>query len=436
MLETAAMALSGTRTSTCGACRTVAHLACAGGPAWVAGRCRRVSKQAAGWSRRGHRSRRRGRPGACAALPVTEGLVWVELPVDLPKCLPDLALVFPCAGRMQRAMADLSGLQAQGSHDPASLAGPRPVGGAGGHRCSTAPNPLRQLAGTLPADYGPSCALEGDGVHEIAVGPVARRIIEPGHFRFRSSARRCCAWSSTWATCTRHRGALHRTAAAGRPPGWPACLGRLDGGPCLDLLHGTRIGLECVVPQRALWLRALCWNANASQPPGRPGRLGNDARLPRLAAVLAAARGLAALRQRFGHRFMMDAVARAASRRPANGQARRAAPPVRRRRTRVRCLRQVYDEHAGLQAPFHATGRVTARSGLAARAHRAGRTRQRPASDLRCDHDWAALRAEGAHRDAGRRRRGGSVACASPRCSIPAPDPRALRRPCRRRNAS
>ena len=41
----------------------------------------------------------------------------------------------------------------------------------------------RLAAGTLPADY-PFVRVEGDGVHEIAVGPVHAGIIEPGHFRF------------------------------------------------------------------------------------------------------------------------------------------------------------------------------------------------------------------------------------------------------------
>ena len=34
-----------------------------------------------------------------------------------------------------------------------------------------------------PDDY-PFVRVEGDGVHEIAVGPVHAGIIEPGHFRF------------------------------------------------------------------------------------------------------------------------------------------------------------------------------------------------------------------------------------------------------------
>ena len=45
--------------------------------------------------------------------------------------------------------------------------------------------------------------VEGDGVHEIPVGPVHAGIIEPGTSASRSSARRCCGSRSGSATCTR-----------------------------------------------------------------------------------------------------------------------------------------------------------------------------------------------------------------------------------------
>ena len=54
---------------------------------------------------------------ACAALATAEGLSWLELPLGEAKLFPDLSSTFACAGRMQRAMADLSGLRAQGATD-------------------------------------------------------------------------------------------------------------------------------------------------------------------------------------------------------------------------------------------------------------------------------------------------------------------------------
>ena len=36
--------------------------------------------------------------------------------------------------------------------------------------------------------------MEGEGIHEVAVGPVHAGIIEPGHFRFNATASRFCTW--------------------------------------------------------------------------------------------------------------------------------------------------------------------------------------------------------------------------------------------------
>ena len=54
----------------------------------------------------------------CAAYALAEGLVWLEhpLPAEAPT-YPDLAPFFPCAGRMQRAAADLLGIVADGARD-------------------------------------------------------------------------------------------------------------------------------------------------------------------------------------------------------------------------------------------------------------------------------------------------------------------------------
>src|SRR5665213_386701 len=120
---------------------------------------------------------------ACAAYAVFEGLVWLELRLnDAASEFPDLAGTFPCAGRMQRAMADLSGLRAEGARDE------RPWLDHGLWNSDSPPlqnqtrfEPARARA--MPAVYA-FVPVEGDGVHEIAVGPVHAGIIEPGHFRF------------------------------------------------------------------------------------------------------------------------------------------------------------------------------------------------------------------------------------------------------------
>ena len=117
-----------------------------------------------------------------AAYAVPEGLLWLDLPVgDGEAGYPDLSSVFPFAGRMQRATADLLGIAAQGAQDdrPWLNHGAWPEGYFPLRRDAAA-EPTSPRA---PADY-PFVRVEGDGVHEIAVGPVHAGIIEPGHFRF------------------------------------------------------------------------------------------------------------------------------------------------------------------------------------------------------------------------------------------------------------
>jgi Ni,Fe-hydrogenase III component G len=116
-----------------------------------------------------------------AALAGEFGLLWMELALAEGERFPDLVPDFACACRMQRAAADASGLQAEGAADMRPWLdhglwrGRVPLAGAMAGVGADAPG--------LPADY-PFVRVEGDGVHEIAVGPVHAGIIEPGHFRF------------------------------------------------------------------------------------------------------------------------------------------------------------------------------------------------------------------------------------------------------------
>jgi Ni,Fe-hydrogenase III component G len=118
-----------------------------------------------------------------AAYATAAGLLWVELGLnEAAPAYPGLAPVFACADRMQRAAADLSGIHPETATDR------RPWLDHG--LWGTDARPLRcgsleatVATGALPDRY-PFVRVEGDGVHEIAVGPVHAGIIEPGHFRF------------------------------------------------------------------------------------------------------------------------------------------------------------------------------------------------------------------------------------------------------------
>jgi Ni,Fe-hydrogenase III large subunit/Ni,Fe-hydrogenase III component G len=104
----------------------------------------------------------------------------VRLPADRPT-LPSLAdLSFP-AGRFEREMRDLFGIEPEGHPQPARLVLHQhwPEGW----------HPMRAGAGP-PPPFGdesqpfPFLTVEGPGVYEIPVGPVHAGLIEPGHFRF------------------------------------------------------------------------------------------------------------------------------------------------------------------------------------------------------------------------------------------------------------
>nr|WP_258180749.1 NADH-quinone oxidoreductase subunit C [Burkholderia multivorans] len=120
-----------------------------------------------------------------AAYECDDGVLWVrlatgqELRVDGD--YPDLAGVFPAATRMQRAIFDLTGLRAREARDT------RPWLNHGNWPGDYFPL-QKQATGierfeSSEADY-PFVQVAGDGVHEIAVGPIHAGIIEPGYFRF------------------------------------------------------------------------------------------------------------------------------------------------------------------------------------------------------------------------------------------------------------
>ena len=327
----------------------------------------------------------------CAAYGVREGLVWLELLVDAAACYPDLSGLFPCAGRLQRAAADLSGLHAEGQADT------RPWLNhglwAGGAPLPSGDALVRPAAGTLPAAY-PFVRVEGDGVHEIAVGPVHAGIIEPGHFRFSVVGEKVLRLEQ-------HLGYTHKgieprfTELA--PSDAYRLAGRVSGDSTVAFAWAYCMALESAwhreVPERAAWLRALMLERErVANHLGDLGALGNDAALGFGLAQFSRLREdwQRLSSEAFGHRLMMDCVV-------PGGVAADPTPDLLHRlckqcdavEAELRCLRIVYDEHAGLQDRFLTTGRVTpelaAQLGLIGLAGRASAQ----AFDLRCDHAWA-----------------------------------------------
>ena len=332
-----------------------------------------------------------GSMAACAAYAVFEGLVWLELRLD-DATFPDLSAVFPCAARMQRAMADLSGLQVEGEHDARAWLD-HGLWSGGSAPLQSGSHPQRAAPGTLPADY-PFVRVEGDGVHEIAVGPVHAGIIEPGHFRFSVVGEKVLRLEAQLGYT--HKG-IERRFTELAPLDAHRLAGRVSGDSTVAYAWAYCMALEsawhCEIPARATWLRALKHERErVANHLGDLGALGNDAALAFGLAQFSRLREdwLRAAGEVFGHRLMMDAVV-------PGGVASVPPPSMLERLSRqcdaierdVRALKVVYDGHAGVQDRFLTTGRVApplaARLGLTGLAGRASGQ----SADLRCDHAWA-----------------------------------------------
>jgi Ni,Fe-hydrogenase III large subunit/Ni,Fe-hydrogenase III component G len=310
------------------------------------------------------------------ALEDAEGLTVLEHEMNEGWRAPDLTPFFPAANRMQRATFDLLGIEWDGTDQRPWLrhaAWPRDV------------FPLRRDAQWVPTqppapeDY-PFVRVEGEGVHEIAVGPVHAGIIEPGHFRFQVVGEKVLRLEARLGYT--HKGiekrfeSLH-VADAHR------LAGRISGDSTVAYAWAWAQAVEalsrCTPPPRALALRALCLERERiANHLGDLGALGNDggfafglAQFSRLREDVL--RGNA---RAFGHRLLMDVIVPGGM---ATELAPDAAAALREQGAmlaqRVAALRELYDEHAGLQDRFRTAGIVTpamaAELGLAGLAGRA-----------------------------------------------------------------
>src|SRR5260370_34647322 len=107
-------------------------------------------------------------------------MLVLGLPLPFDTHYPGIEQWFPSARRMQRAVADLSGLR---TTDADSRPWLRHAAWPEGFHPLVHVN--RPPAPAVPiVDAYAFVPVEGDGVHEIPVGPVHAGIIEPGHFRF------------------------------------------------------------------------------------------------------------------------------------------------------------------------------------------------------------------------------------------------------------
>jgi Ni,Fe-hydrogenase III large subunit len=183
--------------------------------------------------------------------------------------------LFPAAARMQRAVTDLSGLRFAASDTRPWLR--HSAWSSNFHPLVDATQPL-SAAGNEPAEYA-FVRVAGEGVHEIAVGPVHAGIIEPGHFRFSVVGEKVLKLEERLGYT--HKGIERRFTDLPILEGHRLAA-RVSGDSAVAFSWAYCQALEGMcnvrVPARAQWLRALALELERiANHLGDLGALGNDA---------------------------------------------------------------------------------------------------------------------------------------------------------------
>ena len=323
-----------------------------------------------------------------AALLVDGGLLVLELPLaHAAQRYRGLEDLYPAAARMQRAAADLTGVRS-GADDA------RPwlrhgAWSAGEWPLARAP----EAPAAPPVDDYRFVRVEGEGVHEVPVGPVHAGIIEPGHFRFSIVGEKVLRLEARLGYV--HKGIERRFTELPVLDGHRLAA-RISGDSAVAYSWAYCQAVEglarVAVPVRALWLRALCLEIERVQNHlGDLGALGNDAgfafglaQFSRLKEELTRSVSVA-----LGQRYLLDAIVPGGVAVDLTDDAARdLALRLGSTAARVRELRTIYDDHPGVRDRFAGAGIVepelARRLGLTGLAGRASGQ----AFDLRVDSPW------------------------------------------------
>jgi Ni,Fe-hydrogenase III large subunit/Ni,Fe-hydrogenase III component G len=326
-----------------------------------------------------------------AAYLLPHSIAVIEHPIEdrISPTYPSIASLFPAALRMQRAVYDLLGISTEETDARGWL------------RHNGWPEtifPLRRdIDGSQQYDFisqpYPFIPVEGDGVHEIAVGPVHAGTIEPGHFRFSVVGEKVLRLEERLGYT--HKGVAKRFEAMSQKDGHRLAA-RLSGDSAVANSWAFCAALEGIAqtscPARAVSLRALALeHERLANHLGDLGALGNDAgfafgltQFSRMKEDL-----LRANASVFGARYLMDYVVPGGVAADLPGHAQAILLGLYRDlEDGVLNLRSIYDEHAGIQDRFREAGRLE--HDLAVRLGSIGLVGRASgiALDLRVDHPW------------------------------------------------
>jgi Ni,Fe-hydrogenase III large subunit len=260
---------------------------------------------------------------------------------------------------MQRAAFDLAGTR---SDDPDQRPWLRHAAWAADtfplHMGAPLPQPL-----TSVADAYEFTRVGGEGVHEIAVGPVHAGIIEPGHFRFSVVGEKVLRLEERLGYV--HKG-IERRFTEFPALGGHRLAARVSGDSAVAFSWAYCQALEvlsrCPIPRRAAALRGVCLEIERIQNHlGDLGALGNDAgfafglsQFSRLKEEL-----LRTVESVFGQRYLLDAILPGGLRVDLSPNASRAlAVHIAHVAAKTRDLQDIYDEHAGVRDRFVGAGEV------------------------------------------------------------------------------
>ncbi len=237
---------------------------------------------------------------------------------------PSVGALHPPAIRLERAISSLFGLEPVGAPDS------RPWLDLGfwgvTHPCSTSvkstsaksasnESTSNESTSSKPETSAPAYVflpVEGEGLHQIPVGPVHAGIIEPGHFRFTANGETVVRLEQRLGYV--HKGIEQLMAGATLDQ---ACrlAGRTSGDStvayALAFAHAVESAWDLDVPPRALYLRALMAELERlANHFGDIGAICNDASFSIMHAQCGVLREhtLRTADACFGHRLMMDCI--------------------------------------------------------------------------------------------------------------------------------
>ena len=238
-----------------------------------------------------------------ALLDEADGTIAVLTYVCQDGKYPSVGAQHPPALRLERAIRDLFGLDATGSPDTRPWLDlgfwdvAQPLGRNGP---SQKPAPYRFLP------------VEGEGLHQIPVGPVHAGIIEPGHFRFTANGEHVVRLEQRLGYVHKGIESLMRGATLDHAA---KLAGRTSGDSTVAYSYAFALAAETALhietPPRAAYLRALMAELERmANHFGDIGAICNDASFALMHAQtsILRERTLRAAEACFGHRLMMDVI--------------------------------------------------------------------------------------------------------------------------------